>query len=76
MMTFTLVSIGPGAIQLNLIPYLAHSDAKDLVIEEQNILQIHNIYTLCVCVYIYIYIYIYGLKCSYFCTNINPLECE
>lgn len=26
----TLVSIGPGAIQLNLIPYLPHSAAKDL----------------------------------------------
>ena len=27
----TLVSMGPGAIQLNLIPYRAHSDASDRV---------------------------------------------
>jgi hypothetical protein len=29
-MIITFVSIGPGAIQLNLIPYLPHSAASDL----------------------------------------------
>ena len=28
--TYTLVSIGPGAIALNLIPYRPHSTANDL----------------------------------------------
>jgi len=36
-MIITFVSIGPGAIQLNLIPYLPHSAASDL----QNILDLN-----------------------------------
>ena len=31
----TLVSMGPGAIQLNLIPYFPHSEAKDLILSKR-----------------------------------------
>ena len=33
----TLVSMGPGEMQLNLMPYLAHSTARDLQMEHDTV---------------------------------------
>jgi hypothetical protein len=71
----TLVSIGPGERQLNLIPYLPHSDASDLIQtstrildsndyeEESNTLHIFCLHTSCMVV---LHIYI-GTALIYLC---------
>ena len=61
-MIITFVSIGPGAIQLNLIPYLPHSAASDL----QNILDLYF--------FNFIHSYIYCYLILFFALEIHDFD--